>query len=220
MNAQTNNPPLNAKEQGIVSIAAFTANGDLGKLKSALNSGLDAGITINEIKEVIVQLYAYCGFPRSLNGINTFMSVLEDRKSKGMADSEGEAPTAVTGTNEIKYEMGRKTLETLTGKSQTGPLGGANAFAPGIDAFLKEHLFADIFGRGVLSYPERELATITVLASLPGLEAQLQAHLGMGMNVGLTEAQLEQVFALLETSISRSQADSARTVLAKLKANK
>ena len=38
---------LNAKEETIVTIAAFTAKGDLDRLKSALNEGLDAGLTIN-----------------------------------------------------------------------------------------------------------------------------------------------------------------------------
>jgi alkylhydroperoxidase/carboxymuconolactone decarboxylase family protein YurZ len=211
---------LNPNEKHIVLIAAYTAIGNLPQLKNVLNAGLDAGLTINQIREELVQLYAYCGFPRSLNGINTLMSVLDERKSRGIHDAEGQVPAVVTGTNESRYEAGRKTLETLTGKPQNGPLTGANAFAPGIDTFLKEHLFADIFGRGVLTYPERELATITVLASLPGLEAQLQAHLGMGMNVGLTEAQLEQAFALLESSISKQQADAARSLLARIKVPK
>ena len=59
------NQALSAKQQSIVTIAAFTANGDLQKLKTALNEGLDAGLTVNEIKEVLVQMYAYCGFPRA-----------------------------------------------------------------------------------------------------------------------------------------------------------
>lgn len=219
MNAQQSHE-LNPNEKYIVLIAAFTATGNMPQLKNAMNAGLDAGLTINQIREELVQLYAYCGFPRSLNGITTFMSVLEERKSKGMHDAEGQAATVVTGDNKSKYETGRKTLETLTGKPQNGPLTGVNAFAPGIDVFLKEHLFADIFGRGVLTYQERELATITVLASLPGLEAQLQAHLDIGMNVGLTEGQLEQAFALLESSIGKQQADAAHTVLTKLKVTK
>src|SRR5215218_9939576 len=69
MNAQNNitaNEPLNAQQQSIVSIAALTAVGDVEHLKTALNTGLDEGLTVNEIKEVLVQLYAYCGFPRSL----------------------------------------------------------------------------------------------------------------------------------------------------------
>ena len=70
---------LNAKQRGIIPIAAFAANGDLGALKAALNEGLDAGLTVNEIKEVLVQLYAYAGFPRSLNGLGTFMAVVEER---------------------------------------------------------------------------------------------------------------------------------------------
>ena len=35
---------LNAKQEKMVTIAAFTANGDLQKLKTALNEGLDAEI--------------------------------------------------------------------------------------------------------------------------------------------------------------------------------
>src|SRR5271154_2695147 len=74
---------LSVKHQCIVSIAAFTANGDLPKLKGALTDGLGAGWTINEIKEVLVQMYAYAGFPRSLNAINTFIDVLDERRGRG-----------------------------------------------------------------------------------------------------------------------------------------
>src|SRR3954469_17807735 len=87
MNAQNNitaKEPLNAQQQSIVTIAALAAVGDVEHLKTELNTGLDAGLTVNEIKEVLVQLYAYCGFPRSLNGINTFMNVVEERKAKGI----------------------------------------------------------------------------------------------------------------------------------------
>ncbi|HWR42254.1 hypothetical protein [Sporomusa sp.] len=38
-----NNPDLNAKQQNVVTIAAFTTNGNLEKLKIALNEGLDNG---------------------------------------------------------------------------------------------------------------------------------------------------------------------------------
>ena len=88
--AQTvNTQALSPKQQSIVAISAFTANGDLEKLKTALNEGLDAGLTVNEIKEILVQLYAYAGFPRSLNGINTFIAVMEERQKKGIKDELG-----------------------------------------------------------------------------------------------------------------------------------
>ena len=39
-------------------------------------------------------------------------------------------------------------------------------FAPVMKRFLKEHLFADIFERDVLTYDERELATVSILAAI------------------------------------------------------
>jgi hypothetical protein len=47
--AQTMNDALSARQQGVISISAYTANGDLDKLKTTLNEGLDAGLTVNEI---------------------------------------------------------------------------------------------------------------------------------------------------------------------------
>jgi alkylhydroperoxidase/carboxymuconolactone decarboxylase family protein YurZ len=81
---------LSARQQSIATIAAFTAGGDPERLERALNDGLTAGLTINEIKEILVQMYAYAGFPRSLNGITTFMAVLKNREADGLADDVGE----------------------------------------------------------------------------------------------------------------------------------
>jgi 4-carboxymuconolactone decarboxylase len=218
MNAQKNinaNQSLNPQQKSIVSIAALTAVGDLEHLKTHLNSGLDAGLTINEIKEVLVQLYAYCGFPRSLNGINTFMNVVEERKAKGITDVEGKEATPITD-NANKYETGKKTLQTLTGREEKGPKSGANAFAPAIDTFLKEHLFADIFSRDILTHQQRELATISVLSAMEGVASQLQFHLAVGINIGLTESQLNQVFSIIETHIGKQQSEIAKNVLLKM----
>jgi alkylhydroperoxidase/carboxymuconolactone decarboxylase family protein YurZ len=206
---------LNARQQCIVSISALTATGGLQKLKIQLNTGLDAGLTINEMKEVLTQLYAYCGFPRSLNAINTYMDVLKERKAKGIQDEQGKEIVSDTDTTD-KYEKGRKVLELLTKTPQATPAPGFGEFAPRIDAFLKEHLFADIFESDVLTYQQRELATISALAAMTGLGPQLQAHIGMGINTGITENQLKQVFELIEKHISKQQADGGKSILSKI----
>src|SRR5512133_59134 len=153
---------LSPKEQSIIAIAAYTAKLDLLKLKPALISGLESGLTINQIKEVIIHLYAYCGFPRSISGLQTFMDLVNERKAKGINDVVGTEASPIA-EERSKYERGREILEKLTGIPQNGPKTGYSAFAPQIDIFLKEHLFADIFERDVLTYPERELVTISVL---------------------------------------------------------
>ncbi len=58
---------LSVRQRAIIPIAAFAAAGDMPKLRNALEQGLESGLTVSEIKEVLVQLYAYAGFPRSLN---------------------------------------------------------------------------------------------------------------------------------------------------------
>jgi 4-carboxymuconolactone decarboxylase len=214
MNAQQTTP-LTKRQQSIVSISVLTAKGDLPHLHDALATGLDNGLTINEEKEVLAQLYAYCGFPRSLNGLTTLMKVVDERKAQGKHDVVGKDASPISST-EPKYERGKKNLEKLTGKPEPNPKTGANAFCPEIDVFLKEHLFADIFERDVLTFQERELATIAALVSLGGVEPMLQAHLSMGMNTGLNESQMQQVMTLEEASIGRKEADAGRVVLTKV----
>ncbi len=203
---------LNARQEGIVTIAAFTAKGDLDKLKAALNEGLDAGLTVNEIKEVLVQLYAYAGFPRSLNGIGTFMSVMEERQKKGIRDEPGREASPLPA-NKSRLELGTEIQTSLIGS----PAGGAiYTFAPAIDAFLKEHLFGDIFGRDNLDFQSREIATISALAGMEGVNPQLQAHFNIGFNTGLTEAQLKSLISVLAAKVGRKEADNADEILGKV----
>lgn len=211
MEAQ-DNKKLDKRQQSIVSIAALTATGDLEQLKYQLNAGLEAGLTVNETKEILVQLYAYCGFPRSLNGITTFMAVMEERKSRGIADREGKDATGSKSASG-KYEQGRKVLETLTATPQARPAPGFGEFAPRIDGFLKEHLFADVFDSDVLTFQERELVTISALTAMTGVEGQLNAHIRMGINTGLTESQLEDLAAIIARNINETQANVLRKLI-------
>ncbi len=204
---------LDAKQQHIVTIATFTAKGDLPQLNQTLHKALDAGLTINEAKEVLVHLYAYCGFPRSLQGINTLMAVVDARKAKGIIDKVGKEATPVSDSGS-KYERGKKVLESLTGRPETSPKTGYAAFSPEIEVFLKEHLFADLFERDILSYAEREMATIAALINLGGLEPMMQSHMGIALNIGITEAGLMQIISLIEAHGGKKEAEVGRQVLA------
>ena len=215
MNAQENkNQALNSHQTSMISIVAYTTIGDLSNLKTELNTGLDVGLKVEEIKEALVQLYAYCGFPRSLNAINTLMVVLEERKAKGITDKL-EKSIAVENHTADRYEQGRKVLEELTKTPQTKPAKGFGEFAPRIDTFLKEHLFADVFSNTVLNFRQRELVTISALATMTGVEPQLQAHITMGKNTGITDVQLEQLAEVIETKINRTQANTVRKIIGK-----
>jgi alkylhydroperoxidase/carboxymuconolactone decarboxylase family protein YurZ len=211
-----NTQPLSPKQQSIVTISAFTANGDLEKLNTSLNEGLDAGLTVNEIKEILVQLYAYTGFPRSLNGINTFMAVMGERQKKGIKDEMGKEASHLP-SNKSSIELGTEIQTQLVGRPVTGAI---YTFAPAIDRFLKGHLFGDIFGRDNLDFRSREIATISALASMGGVNSQLQAHFTIGFNTGLTEAQMRSLISVLEARVGKKESDNANEIFSKVLSNR
>ncbi len=203
---------LDKKKQATLTISAFTANGDMYKLKIALEDGLDAGLSINEIKEMIAHLYAYVGFPRSLNSQNLFMKVVDERKKAGKQDSEGKtASPKPKDYNAIEH--GKKVRAKLAGfeKDRTGA--PYQLFSPIIDEYLLGHLFGDIFVRDVLSFKQREFVTISALAVLSGAESQLKFHIEAAMRVGNTKEELEAFVKILETKVDKQQAKIASEVL-------
>ena len=213
---EINSQDLNGKQKGIVAVAAFTANGDMEKLKVALNEGLDAGLTVNEIKEVLVQMYAYCGFPRSLNGIGAFMAVVDEREKNGILDERGPEAKPLPA-DKSSLELGTENQTRLIGAPATGRY---ISFTPAIDTFLKGHLFGDIFGRDNLDFQSRELATIAALSSMKGVNSQLQAHFKIGFNTGLSEAQMKSLIAVLDEKVGKAEADNANRVLQQVLAAK
>lgn len=207
-----NQHPLTRRQQCIIPIAAFTADGDMDRLKPALNKGLDDGLTVNEIKEVLVHLYAYTGFPRSLNALSAFMDVVDGRRARGIEDVQGkEAGPVPSDLDRDAY--GAKVRAKLAGRETD--ISGApwQIFSPAMDMFLKEHLFADIFVRDVISHKDRELATIAALSNMKGTGGQLGFHLGAAMNTGLTKAQMEDFISVLKTTVGKTQAESAQKIL-------
>jgi len=210
---------LSQKQESIVNIAAFTANGDLAKLKTSLNEGLDAGLSVNEVKEILVQMYAYAGFPRSLNGLGVFMAVMDERQARGIKDVLGKDASPLPADLD-RDEYGAKVRAQLGGLDKIPPPAKWQEFSPVIDQFLKEHLFADIFARDVLTFQQRELATIAALASMHGLEGPLSFHLMAAMNTGLTEEQMKAFVSVIEAKVGSKEADSVGNLLTELLAKR
>ncbi|GAL59485.1 hypothetical protein EV102420_18_00630 [Pseudescherichia vulneris NBRC 102420] len=194
---------LTARQQAIPLIAASMAVGNMEKLNAALNHGLDAGLTINETKEILVQLYAYTGFPRSLNALGELMKVVEARKARSVTDEQGKEPVAPVPVGDELQRVGTANQTTISGAPVQGPLFD---FAPVINQFLQTHLFGDIFARDNLDWQSRELATVGALAAMPGVESQLLAHVKASLRVGLSVGQLRQLAQGLR---SNGDADAA-----------
>lgn len=202
---------LSRKQQAIPLIGAAMARSDMPALTAALNQGLDAGLAISEAKEVLVQLYAYAGFPRSLNALAVLMQVVEDRKRRGKEDAPGREPTGTIPENDALLAIGKMNQTRISGAPITGPV---FEFAPVINEYLQAHLFGSIFERDNLDWQSRELATVGALSATPGTEAQLRSHMAASMRVGLTAQQLQELTVVLSSAGDVDSAKRAREALA------
>ena len=189
---------LTPKENAIVGIGAWTARGEQDKLGTAFKAGFDAGLTLNEAKELVGQLYAYCGFPRALNAAGTLMKV-----AGAVKPPEGRAASMPRGS------LGERALPVGTAnqtKLCDGPVKGALFdFHPQLDEYLKTHLFGDIFARDVLDWRTREIVTIAALAARPETAPQMKAHIAIGKVNGVTDAQAAAIVRRVQ--LPRNPAD-------------
>lgn len=190
-------------------IACLEAKADYMALEQAIHNGLDAGLTINQIKEAFSHLYAYTGFPRSLNALGTLQKVLEQRNAEGKTTVEGaEATTLPKNFDALK--VGTEVQTKLSGRPFNYD------FCPAEDYYLKAHLFGDIFARDVLTHAERELITVSALSGMDGVEPQLKAHVNGARNMGLTDEQIQAIPATLATRVGKNEAIRASKAISEV----
>ena len=194
---------LTAKETAIVDIGAWTARGEQDKLVVAFKAGFDAGLTLNEAKELVGQLYAYCGFPRALNAATTLRAVASSRFDSSKVQSS--VATEPSNQEPLNIEprtflLGDKALAVGTTNQTTlcgGPVAGPLFdFHPQLDAYLKAHLFGDIFARDVLDWRTRELVTVAALAARPETAPQCASHVKVAQLNGVMPEQTDAILAL------------------------
>ena len=184
-------------------IACNEARGDQSSLAGAIHEGFEAGITANQMKEALSQLYAYTGFPRSLNALGTLQKVMEQRGDVVMGPESSPLPN---GYDALK--QGTEVQTKLSGKPFN------YEFCPSEDYYLKAHLFGDIFARDLLTHADRELVTVSALSGLEGVMPQLQAHVRGALNMGVTDEQLAAIPEVLKAAGFEAEASRCQAAIA------
>lgn len=192
---------LTAHQKHLATIAALEAQGDLTRLEPAISDALDGGVTINEIKEAFSQLYAYTGFPRSLNALGVLSKVVENNPGKWNDGKPWNRPALWNDAQET-LRRGTEIQTRLSGQPFD------YKFCPQDDYYLKAHLFGDIFAGDQLSAADREIVTVAALSALKGVAPQLAAHKAGAVNMGNTQEQVDELCLFLRQN-GLSQCDAA-----------
>ena len=183
---------LTKRQQNLVQISAYTASSKLDELQIAVNDGLNNGLSVAEIKDLIAQLYAYCGFPKALNGLGVLDKTLKERQKMDLKTEIGKENKI------IDQKINSLEVETDTQTKLVGNKVDMSAISADVDYYLKAHLFGDIFASEIFSWQEREIITVAALAAMNGTEPQRDAHINISKHNGITQAQIDEILAIAE----------------------
>jgi 4-carboxymuconolactone decarboxylase len=187
---------LDLKSKEIAVVASLTAMGTANpQLKVHINGALNTGSSINEVKEVILQMAVYSGFPSCINGMNALKEVLKEREDHGIKDKIGNPATDTVPTNRLKLgEQELSKLDSLQGEKLRNAF---NDFSPELVKLTLEFGYADIFSRDNLDPKYRQIATIAALTALGNAQPQLKFHINAGLNIGLTVENIREIMLLM-----------------------
>ena len=170
--------------------AAWAAKGDLEHLETAVPQALDHGVTINELKDAFAQLYAYAGFPRSLNALGVLEKILKECTKDGCTMYEGKIVQWSLGKPFVRPAVWDDAAEALrTGTAmQTRDEGGTPwdyTFCPQADYYMKSHV------------------TVAALSAMDGVTPQFEGHKECAVFMGNTPEQVAELCRWLEKHIKQ-----------------
>lgn len=187
---------LDLKSKEIAVVASLTALGNAEpQLKVHINGALNVGCTINDIKEIILQMSAYSGFPTCINAMNALKDVLSEREKQGIKDSIGEEATNKISPKD-RYEVGSAELSELDSNQVEILENAYNKFSPDLVKLVVQS-YADIISRNNLNKRYRQIATIAALTALGNAKPQLKFHINAGLNIGLTADEVKEIMLLM-----------------------
>ena len=78
-------PGLDRKQRSLVTLGILIGTGKPSELKNHVRAGLNNGLTVQELQEVLIQAIPYCGFPCVAEAIEATVAVLRER---GLVDDK------------------------------------------------------------------------------------------------------------------------------------
>lgn len=179
-------PGLDAASRQVATIAALTALGNASpQLRFHIEAGLAAGLSPQQIIDVIYVTTVFAGFPAGLNAIAAARDVFaqkhvaftpapaaapDDRRARGLA--------ALSATSQ---NAGQRVVDSLAD------------IAPDMAAFILDFSYGDVIARTILSPAHKEIAMIAAATARGTMAPQLKVHAKAALAVGMTRQAIVEV---------------------------
>ena len=175
---QTGN--LTLKQREMITCVTLATMQTLPQLKAHAGAALNVGVTPEELREVMYLTAPFIGFPKMLNAVSTVNEVFQERGISLPLNRQG------TVTEDTRHATGK----AIQDKLYPGGIASVMEGLPGdmgqnVERYLTDYFFGEIYSRGALDLPTRELLGYCVLTALEA-ESQLHSHYHGNINAGNT----------------------------------
>lgn len=169
---------LSLKQREMITCVTLATMQTLPQLKAHAGAALNVGVTPLELREAMYLTAPFIGFPKMLNAVSTVNEVFKKRGISLPLENQ----TTVTEDN--RHEQGAAIQDKLYHGGISGVLSGI----PGnldedVSRFLTDYFFGEIYTRGTLDIPTKELLGYCILTTLEA-ESQLQSHFHGNIKAG------------------------------------
>jgi 4-carboxymuconolactone decarboxylase len=176
-------PSLSPRDRSIVTLSALITRNQTAEMTDYLNLALDSGVKPSEVSEIITHLAFYAGWGNAMAAVGVTKDVFAARK---IAPEQLSPPSPqFLALNEAAEADRAKRVGDLFG-----------TVFPGVTQYTTDVLFRDLWLRPALAPRDRSLVTISALVA-SGQVAQLGGHIAIGMNNGLTQAEIAEALTHL-----------------------
>jgi 4-carboxymuconolactone decarboxylase len=176
-------PGLSARDRSIATLAALIARNQTIELPYYLKLALDSGVKPREISEIITHLAFYSGWGNAMSAVAVAKDVFAERRI-GPDQLPAVSPKLLPLNESAEADRAKRVGDQF------------GTTAPGVVQYTSDVLFRDLWLRPDLAPRDRSLTTISALIA-SNQTAQYSAHLNIGMNNGLTQAEASEVLTHL-----------------------
>ncbi len=181
-------PGLDPASRQTATIAALAALGNAApQLRFHIEAGLAAGLSPEEVVEILYVTTVFAGFPAGLNALAAAREVFAER-GLTVTPPKAHAPEATD-----RRERG---LAAVAATSQTAGrhvLDALADIAPDMAAFILDFSYGDVISRNILTPAQKEIAMIAAAAARGTMEPQLKVHIKAARTVGVSREQIVEV---------------------------
>ena len=161
-------------------IAGLAATGDEGGLVRAFRAARRAGVPTGALRETLLQVYLFAGFPRTVNGLDAMERALGPARP---TKPERLRPGAAR-------RRGRALFDRVYGADAARVLRRIGGQHAEFRDWILEDAYGKVLGRPGLSAAERECLAVALLAVLD-LPRQQVAHVRGALRCGAKPAEVE-----------------------------